>query len=112
MDVADKGKLYNLAATIGPVVGAAPLDEDLERHALALHVERPGKPPLAVAASAYHDDVIGMFLDPDAAQAGMLAARVLVHERADDIKAGRVLTLVAGAPGSRSVRGGTGAYAL
>ena len=112
MDVSSEGKLVRLAKSLGKVVGEAPLEEDLERLALGVHVQRDGAPPLALAASAYHDGVVAMYLEPDTAVAAMSAARALVHDRADDLSAGRVLTLLAGAKGARSVRGGTGAYAL
>lgn len=112
MDVSDGGKLFKLAGSLGKVVGTSPLDEDLERLALALHVERAGASPIVVAGSANHDDVLALYPETETAIAAMAAARVLIHERAFDLRPGVVLTLVAGAAGSRSVRGGTGAFAI
>lgn len=112
MDVSENGQLRRLATGIGKVVDTTTSGEAGEVEARAFLVERPGKPDVVIAGSAGSTVVLGLLVDKESAPSGMAAARVLVNERSDVLRPGRVVTLPAGAPGARSVRGSTGAFAV
>lgn len=112
MDVSENGQLRRLATGIGKVVDTTTSGEAGEVEARAFLVERAGKPDVVIAGSAGSTVVLGLLVDKESAPSGMAAARVLVNERSDVLRPGRVVTLPAGAPGARSVRGSTGAFAV
>lgn len=112
MDVSENGQLRRLAATLGKIVGTSISGERGDIEARAFHVERTGQPDVVIAGSAASTVVLGLLVESDGAPSGMAAARVLVHERSDVLRPGRVVTLPAGAPGTRSVRGSTGSFAV
>lgn len=112
MDVSENGQLRRIASALGNIVGTSTSGEGGDVDARAFHVERKGQPDVVVAGSAAHTVVLGMLAEAASATTAMAAARVLVHERGDVLRPGRVVTLPAGAPGARSVRGSTGAFAV
>lgn len=112
MDVSENGQLRRLATSIGNVIGTSTSGEAGEVEARAFHIERAGLPDVVIAGSAGSTMILGLLVDKESAHSGMAAARVLVNERSDVLRPGRVVTLPAGAPGARSVRGSTGAFAV
>lgn len=112
MDISETGQLGRLAKGLGDVVDTSVTDEGGEVFARAFHVRRRGQPDLVVAGSTTSGVVVGLLTDGDGALVGMAAARVLAHVRGDELRAGRVVSIPAGAPGARSVRGSTGSFAI
>ncbi len=112
MDVSENGQLRRLASSIGKIVETSTSGDAGEVDARAFLIERTGKPNVVLAGSAASTVVLALLVDGESASSGMAAARVLVHERGDVLRAGRVVSLPAGAPGTRSVRGSTGSFAV
>lgn len=112
MDIHEHGPLKQLASSLGRILDTSTSGEAGEVEARAFHIERAAKPDLVIAASVTSTDVVAMLVERDGAANAMAACRVLVQERGDALRPGRVVTLPAGAPGARSVRGSTGAFAI
>ncbi|MFZ9890109.1 MAG: hypothetical protein ACO3JL_21635, partial [Myxococcota bacterium] len=112
MDLSENGQLRRLCTSVGKVVGTSISGESGEVEARAFHIERSGKPHVVVAGSTSSTLIVGMLVEAEGAASGMAAARVLVNERSDALRSGHIVTLPAGATGSRSVRGSTGAFAV
>lgn len=112
MDTGETGELARLARTLGEVLGTSVTDDSGEVEARAFHIERKGKPDLVIAGSVTSSRVIALLVPRESATVGMAAARVLANERGDQLKAGKIVSLPAGAQGSRSVRGSTGTFAM
>lgn len=112
MDTGESGELARLAKTLGDVLATSVTDDSGEVDARAFHIERKGKPDLVIAGSTASSLVVGLLVPRDSALIGMAAARVLVNDRSDQLKAGKIVSLPAGAQGSRSVRGSTGTFAM
>jgi hypothetical protein len=112
MDLGETGELARLAKTLGDVIGTSVTDDSGDVEARAFHIERKGKPDLVIAGSVASSLVVGLLVPRESATVGMAAARVLTNERGSQLKAGKVVSLPAGAQGSRSVRGSTGTFAM
>jgi hypothetical protein len=112
VDVGEYGQLARIAKSLGDVKATSVSDDAGDVQARAFHVSRSGQPDLVVGASAASTVVVALLVPSENAAVGMAAARVLAHERGDMLRSGRVVTLPAGAPGTRSVRGSTGAFAI
>lgn len=112
MDVHENGQLRRIASSLGTIVESTVSGEAGEIDARAFHVERKGKPHVVVAASVSSTVVLAMLVEAEHAATAMAAARVLVTFRGDVLRPGKVVSLPAGAPGARSVRGSTGAFAI
>jgi hypothetical protein len=112
MDTGETGELARLAKTLGDVIGTSVTDDSGEVEARAFHIQRPGKPDLVIAGSVASSLVVALLVPRESATVGMAAARVLANERGDQLKPGKIVSLPAGAQGSRSVRGSTGTFAI
>ena len=112
MDTSETGELARLAKQLGDVLSTSVTDDTGDVEARAFHVQRPGKPDIVVAGSVASSKVVAMLVPSESATVGMAAVRVLANERGDQLKPGKIVSLPAGAQGSRSVRGSTGSFAM
>lgn len=106
-------ELRELAARLGDVVGSSVLRGDDGPLALAVHAVHQDEPDVDIiaAACAFHEKVLVM-RSKNAAFSALVALRVLVYARRNELEAGRIITLPADADGVGLVRGAPGAFAL
>lgn len=114
MDVNDRGAFERKVSEFGAISGRSVTEEGPggDRLALGLFVDRGKEPGVAFGASVASSVVVAVLADASQSTTAMAAARVLAAERGDALRAGLVATIPAGVPGSQSIRGSTGAFAI
>ncbi len=114
MDVNDRGAFERRVSEFGTISHRSVTEESQggDRLALGLFVDRGAQPGVAFGASIASSVVVAVLADSGQAATAMAAARVLAAERGDALRAGLVATIPAGVPGSQSIRGSSGAFAI
>lgn len=114
MDINDRGAFERKVSEFGTISQRSVTEEASggDRLALGLYVDRGKAPGVAFGASVASSVVVAVLADSSQATTAMAAARVLAAERGDALRSGQVSTIPAGVPGSQSIRGSTGAFAI
>ena len=113
MDVNDRGAFERKVSEFGPISSRSTTEEGPgDRVALGIFVERGAAAGVAFGASVASSVVVAELAEKSQAMTAMAVARVLATERGDDLRAGIVTSIPAGVPGSQSIRGSTGSFAI